>query len=81
MSTEIFWVDTSILGSTIEDSRASINNTLAGGEIGNGAYEFEINLYVNSGNGLICSNSDNDESIDWSIDLIELKHTLTEVKS
>ena len=81
MSTEIFWVDTSVLGSTVEDSRASINNTLAGGEIGNGAYEFEINLYVNSGNGLICSNGDSDESIDWSIDLIELKHTLTEVKS
>jgi hypothetical protein len=34
-----------------------------------------------SGGSPVCQNSDSDESVDWTISLIALEYTLTEIKS
>ena len=41
----------------------------------------QFNVVVNSGGSPVCQNEDSDESVDWTISLIVLDYTLTEVKS
>ncbi|MGB0174600.1 MAG: hypothetical protein ACPF9S_06170, partial [Candidatus Poseidoniaceae archaeon] len=62
------------------NSTSSIASMLDGGDVGMGLYEFTINVVVNSGGSPVCQNDDSDESIDWTISLITLDYTLTEVK-
>jgi hypothetical protein len=54
---------------------------LDGGDFGIGNYDFTIDVVVNNGGSPVCQNSDSDESVDWTISLIALEYTLTEIKS
>ena len=80
-----YWIDNDIIGSTTNSSSSEINQLLDGGDFGIGDYEFTISVTVNDGGAELpfppCSNGDSDESVDWTISLITLDYTLTEVKS
>ena len=80
-----YWIDNDIIGSTTNGTSSEINQLLDGGDFGIGDYEFTISVTVNDGGAELpfppCSNGDSDESVDWTISLITLDYTLTEVKS
>ncbi len=79
-----YWIDDGLIGSTTNSSSNEIYQLLDGGGFGIGEYEFTISVTVNDGGAIIpfpCSNGDSDESVDWTISLITLDYTLTEVKS
>jgi len=80
-----YWIDNDIIGSTTNSTSSEINQLLDGGEFGIGEYAFTISVTVNDGGAELpfppCSNGDSDESVDWTISLITLDYTLTEVKS
>ena len=80
-----YWIDNDILGSTTNSTSSEINQLLDGGDFGIGEYAFTISVTVNDGGAELpfppCSNGDSDESVDWTISLITLDYTLTEVKS
>lgn len=80
LESEFYWIDASLVGSTTTNSTSSIASMLDGGDFGMGLYEFTINVVVNSGGSPVCQNGDSDESVDWTISLITLDYTLTEVK-
>ena len=79
-----YWIDNDIIGSTTNSSSSEINQLLDGGDFGIGEYAFTISVTVNDGGAQLpfppCSNGDSDESVDWTISLITLDYTLTEVK-
>ena len=80
-----YWIDNDIIGSTTNGTSSEINQLLDGGNFGIGEYAFTISVTVNDGGAELpfppCSNGDSDESVDWTISLITLDYTLTEVKS
>jgi len=78
-----YWIDNGIIGSTTNSSSDEISQLLDGGEFGIGEYEFTISVTVNEGGATLppCTNGDTDESVDWTISLITLDYTLTEIKS
>lgn len=80
LESEFYWIDSTLVGSTTTNSTSSIASMLDGGDVGMGMYEFTINVVVNSGGSPVCQNDDSNESIDWTISLITLDYTLTEVK-
>ena len=77
---EAYFINSTIVGERTTSSKASIASLLDGGEMGLGTYDFTISVVVNSGGSAICQNDDSDESVDWTISLITLEYTLTEVK-
>ena len=81
LESEGYWIDSTLLGTTTENSANGIGALLNGGSLGLGTYEFTINVVVNSGGSPVCQNEDSDESVDWSVSLIVLDYTLTEVKA
>ncbi len=81
LESELYWIDSSLVGTTTTNSTSSIVSMLDGGDAGIGSYEFTINVVINSGGSPVCQNGDSDESVDWTISLITLDYTLTEVKS
>ena len=77
-----YWIDAGLVGSTTNDTSASIDALLDGGDIGQGEYTFTITVNVNSGGQPpFCQNGDSDESVDWTISLIALEHSITEIKA
>ena len=81
LESELYWIENSLVGTTTTNSTSSIASMLDGGDAGIGSYEFTINVVINSGGSPVCQNGDSDESVDWTISLIALDYTLTEVKS
>jgi len=76
-----YWIESDLIGNTTNGSASSIAASLDGGDSGIGNYEFTIDVVVNSGGSPICQNGDSDESVDWTISLVSLEYTLTEIKS
>lgn len=76
-----YWIDFDLIGNTTNGSASSIAASLDGGDSGIGNYDFTIDVVVNSGGSPICQNGDSDESVDWTISLVSLEYTLTEIKS
>ncbi len=76
-----YWIESDLIGNTTNGSASSITASLDGGDSGIGNYDFTIDVVVNSGGSPICQNGDSDESVDWTISLVSLEYTLTEIKS
>ena len=80
-----YWIDSSLIGTTQNGSTNSLAVLLDGGASGIGGYEFTISAIINEGGSELplppCQNDDSDESVDWTISLIALNYTLTEIKS
>ena len=78
-----YWIEIDLIGSTTNSSSNELNQLLDGGDFGIGEYSFTISVTVNDGGATVpfpCSNGDSDESVDWTVYLIALDYTLTEVK-
>ena len=78
-----YWIEIDLIGSTTNSSSNELNQLLDGGDFGIGEYSFTISVTVNDGGATIpfpCSNGDSDESVDWTVYLIALDYTLTEIK-
>ncbi|MGB1986195.1 MAG: hypothetical protein ACPHS8_07080, partial [Candidatus Poseidoniaceae archaeon] len=78
-----YWIDSSLIGTTQNGSTNSLAVLLEGGASGIGGYEFTISAIINEGGAAFppCQNDDSDESVDWTISVIALEYTLTEIKS
>ena len=58
-------------------SSTDLDEMLDGGDAGFGEYTFELGVTVNNGQaGFVCTNNDNNEQVDWTIELISLEYTL-----
>ena len=77
---ELYLINQSLVGTATNSSSSEIDASLAGGDPGIGTYDFTISVVVNSGGSPVCQNGDSDESVDWTVSLITLDYTLTEVK-
>jgi len=77
---EAYFINSTLVGERTTNSKSAIASLLDGGDMGIGTYDFTISVVVNSGGSAICQNGDEDESVDWTVSLITLEYTLTEVK-
>ena len=59
-------------------SSTDLDEMLDGGDAGFGEYTFELGVTVNNGEAAFgaCTNNDNNEQVDWTIELISLEYTL-----
>jgi hypothetical protein len=72
------------LNVTFEDvSSTDLDEMLDGGKAGFGEYTFELGVTVNRGQAPFgaCENDDNNEQVDWVIELISLEYTLEMVEA
>ena len=63
-------------------SSTDLDEMLDGGDAGFGEYTFELGVTVNRGQAPFgaCTNNDNNEQVDWKIELISLEYTLEMVE-
>jgi hypothetical protein len=66
-----------------EVSSTDLDEMLDGGDAGFGEYTFELGVTVNRGQAPFgaCTNNDNNEQVDWKIELISLEYTLETVEA
>ena len=66
-----------------EVSSTDLDEMLDGGKAGFGEYTFELGVTVNRGQAPFgaCENDDNNEQVDWVIELISLEYTLEMVEA
>ena len=72
------------LNVTFEDvSSTYLDEMLDGGNAGFGEYSFELGVTVNRGQAPFgaCTNNDNNEQVDWTLELISLDYTLKMVEA
>ena len=64
-------------------SSTDLDEMLDGGDAGFGEYTFELGVTVNNGQAAFgaCTNNDNNEQVDWTIELISLEYTLEMVEA
>ena len=64
-------------------SSTDLDEMLDGGDAGFGEYTFELGVTVNNGEAAFgaCTNNDNNEQVDWTIELISLEYTLEMVQA
>jgi hypothetical protein len=79
--TLVEWYDASMIGNvsnvTTDDIRAGLDSNGAG----LGDYSIEISVDVGVGGGAGCQHTDDGENVDYSIELLVLDYTITEVKA
>ena len=66
-----------------EVSSTDLDELLDGGDAGFGEYTFELGVTVNRGQAPFgaCTNNDNNEQVDWKLELISLEYTLETVEA
>jgi sodium/proline symporter len=78
--TSIEWYNSSMIGMVSNVTKADIMASLDSNGAGLGDYSIEISVDVASGGGAGCPHTDDGEHVDYSIELIVLDYTITEVK-
>ncbi len=78
--TSIEWYNSSMIGMVSNVTKADIVVSLDSNGAGLGDYSIEISVDVASGGGAGCQHTDDGEHVDYSIELIVLDYTITEVK-
>jgi len=78
--TLVEWYNSSMIGMVSNVTKADIMAGLDSNGAGLGGYSIEISVDASAGNGLFCTHTDNGENVDYSIELIVLDYTITEVK-
>ena len=68
-----------------EVSSTDLDEMLDGGDAGFGIYAFELGVTVNRGSAGVppagCNNNDDNEQVDWKLELISLEYTLETVEA
>ena len=78
--TLVEWYDASMIGNVSNVTKADIMAGLDSNGAGLGDYSIDISVDVSAGGGAGCQHTDNGEHVDYSIELIVLDYTITEVK-
>jgi hypothetical protein len=78
--TLVEWYDASMIGNVSNVTKADIMAGLDSNGAGLGDYSIEISVDVSMGGGTGCTHTDNGENVDYSIELLILDYTITEVK-
>ncbi|NCG42854.1 MAG: hypothetical protein GWO84_04875 [Euryarchaeota archaeon] len=78
--TLVEWYDASMIGNVSNVTKADIMAGLDSNGAGLGDYSIEISVDVSMGGGAGCQHTDNGENVDYSIELMVLDYTITEVK-
>jgi hypothetical protein len=78
--TLVEWYDASMIGNVSNVTKADIMAGLDSNGAGLGDYSIEISVDVSMGGGAGCTHTDNGENVDYTIELIVLDYTITEVK-
>ena len=74
------WYDASMIGNVSNVTKADIMAGLDSNGAGLGDYSIEISVDVSMGGGAGCQHTDDGENVDYTIELIVLDYTITEVK-
>ena len=77
----IDWFDRALYdaGSAENISEADLRAALDGGDVGFGPSSLDLSVTVATGGGALCNHQDDGETVQWSISLVVLDYTLTEV--
>ena len=75
------WYDASLIGNVSGVSKDDINAGLNSNGAGLGDYSIEISVDVSTGGGAGCQHTDDGENVDYTIELLILDYTITEVKA
>jgi len=78
--TLVEWYDASMIGDVSNVTKADIMAGLDSNGAGLGDYSIDISVDVSTGGGAGCQHTDNGENVDYSIELLILDYTITEVK-
>ena len=78
--TLVEWYDASMIGNVSNVTKGDIMAGLDSNGAGLGDYSIEISVDVSMGGGAGCQHTDNGENVDYSIELLILDYTITEVK-
>ena len=74
---EVEWYNSSMIGNVSGVSKLDINNGLNAGDSGLGIYSLEINVVAQSGGGIGCTNNDDGEEVEYSVELITLDYSIS----
>jgi sodium/proline symporter len=77
--TLVEWYNASMIGNVSGVSKDDINAGLNSNGAGLGDYSIEISVDVDMGNGAFCTHTDDGENVDYTIELLILDYTITEV--
>ncbi|MEJ6654206.1 MAG: sodium/proline symporter [Euryarchaeota archaeon] len=78
--TLVEWYDASMIGDVSNVTKADIMAGLDSNGAGLGDYSIEISVDASMGGGAGCQHTDDGENVDYSIELLILDYTITEVK-
>ena len=79
--TLVEWYNASMIGNVSGVSKDDINAGLNSNGAGLGDYSIEISVDVATGGGAGCQHTDDGENVDYTIELLILDYTITEVKA
>ena len=79
--TLVEWYDASMIGDVFNVTKADIIAGLDSNGAGLGDYSIGISVDVSAGGGLFCTHTDDGENVDYTIQLLVLDYTITELKA
>ena len=74
---EVEWYNSSMIGNVTGVSKSDIDNGLNARGSGLGIYTLEINVAAQSGGGIGCTNTDDGEVVEYSVELITLDYSIS----
>ena len=74
---EVEWYNSSMIGNVTGVSKSDIDNGLNARGSGLGIYTLEINVAAQSGGGIGCTNTDDGEEVEYSVELITLDYSIS----
>ena len=78
--TLVEWFNASMIGDVSNVTRDDIVAGLDSNGAGLGQYSIDISVDVNLGGGFQCTHTDDGENVDYTIEVIILDYTITEIK-
>jgi sodium/proline symporter len=79
--TLVEWYNASMIGDVSNVTKADIMAGLDSNGAGLGDYSIEISVDVSAGGGAGCQHTDDGENVDYTIQLLVLDYTITEIKA
>ena len=77
-SVDLYWANTSLIGETVNMSKADIMAEIDAGDTGLGAYSGSISVEAEAGNapGPSCTRSDPDEEVTYKLELVVFEYDI-----
>ena len=75
-SVDLYWANTSLIGETVNMSKADIIAEIDAGDTGLGAYSGSISVDASAGNAPLCTRSDAGEEVTYKLELVIFEYDI-----